>query len=375
MILMNLKIDNFMAFNEFDMNLSYAKKIVGNTMTENLKDHPNFRYRKLNIIMGANASGKTSIGKILLSIFKFINEKEFITITSNINNHDKQALIEVEFVEKDTFYRVSTKVLPISPNDKYSSKEIYVRTQKTQILKNDTYEKVLKKLSNEDDVTFSNDYTRELEKVENLSWVFEFPRDSERNAFSYTPHNEERYITILKNTLQALDPLITEVKKTEEPNFDNAYVIKLGDFSIMIGDGKVILGADKLSSGTKEGISLANMYAAMNCEEYSFFYCDEKFSYIHSDIEKAFLSIMVDKLEGDRQLFFTTHDLEILDMDFPKHSFNFLRKEVYDNKCYISFINASKYIKKNSDSLKIAVLNDLLSSAPMVDKILDLSNI
>ncbi len=106
-----------------------------------------------------------------------------------------------------------------------------------------------------------------------------------------------------------------------------------------------------------------------------FFYCDEKFSYIHSDIEKAFLSIMVDKLEGDRQLFFTTHDLEILDMDFPKHSFNFLRKEVYDNKCYISFINASKYIKKNSDSLKIAVLNDLFSSAPMVDKILDLSNI
>lgn len=75
MILMKLKLDNYMAFNDFQMSMTYAKKIVGNQMTECLKDHPNFRYKKLNILMGANASGKTSIGRMLLNILNFIARK------------------------------------------------------------------------------------------------------------------------------------------------------------------------------------------------------------------------------------------------------------------------------------------------------------
>ena len=39
MILMKLKLDNYMAFNDFEMSMTYAKKIVGNQMTECLKDH------------------------------------------------------------------------------------------------------------------------------------------------------------------------------------------------------------------------------------------------------------------------------------------------------------------------------------------------
>ena len=108
---------------------------------------------------------------------------------------------------------------------------------------------------------------------------------------------------------------------------------------------------------------------------YSFFYCDEKFSFIHSDIEKAFLSLMVEKLEGDRQLFFTTHNTDILDMNFPKHSFNFLRKEIFDGVPYISVINAGDYIKKNRDSVKTAVQNDLFLSAPALDKIFALTDL
>ena len=43
MILMKLKLDNYMAFNDFEMSMTYAKKIVGNQMTECLKDHPNIK--------------------------------------------------------------------------------------------------------------------------------------------------------------------------------------------------------------------------------------------------------------------------------------------------------------------------------------------
>lgn len=372
MILMNLKMNNYMAFKDFEICMSYSKKIVGNSMIENLTEYPNFRYRKLNILMGANASGKTSIGKMLLNILNFINRKEFTALTPHIKDTTQQAFFEIQFVVNGNFYRVSSKVSEKKETDDYASKNISVKTEIIEIGKNDTYEKTLARLDKISKVDYTNDYIRELEKIEGLSWAFEFPRDSRRNAYGYIPKDEERYIKILKNTLQALDPLITDVEKVQE--VDNAYVIKLASESIMIKNGNVV-DEDKLSSGTKEGISLANMYAAMACEEYNFFYCDEKFSYIHSDIEKAFLSLMVEKLNGDRQLFFTTHNTDILDMAFPKHSYNFLRKEIYDDDCYISVENAGDYIKKNRDSVKSAAMNDLFSSAPMLEKIFALADI
>lgn len=64
----------------------------------------------------------------------------------------------------------------------------------------------------------------------------------------------------------------------------------------------------------------------------------------------------------------------ILDMDLPKHSFAFMRRdELTGNK--ISCIYASAYLKKNTDSLKNAVENDLFSSAPNVDQILGIKDI
>ena len=373
MVLMNLKLDNYMAFNEFEINMSYPKKIVGNTMVENLINFPSFRYRKLNILMGSNASGKTSIGRMLMSILNFIDRKEFVNIVSHINDVKKDAKFEIQFVINDNFYRISSIVKHKENLEAdYKSEDLLTRVEKIRINKTDTYEKCLERLDSTTTAQFSSNFIQELEKVEKLSWAFEFPRDSRRITSRYIPENDEKFLQILKNTLQALDPLIANVENVKEVK--NAYIIRLGNEPVMIKDG-VIVGEDKLSSGTKEGISLANMYAALACGGFSFFYCDEKFSYIHSDIEKAFLSLMVQKLEGDCQLFFTSHNTDILDMDFPKHSFNFLRKEIYNDKCYITVENAGDYVKKNTDSIKNAVQNDLFSSAPMFEKIFALAEI
>lgn len=372
MILMNLKVNNYMAFNDFEMNMSYPKKIVGNQLVENLQNHPNFRYRKLNILMGSNASGKTSIGRMLMCIFNFIERKEHINLIDCINDTKIDSTFEIQIVVNENFYRISSIIKGKHDDEDYSSDNFLAKVEKIKINKTDTYEKCLERLNAKQLSDFNQDYIRELEKIEKLSWAFEFPRDSIRTTSIYIPENEERYIKILKNTLQALDPLIKDVEKVSEVK--DTYVIHLGNESIIIKNGKIV-GDDKLSSGTKEGISLASMYAAMACGGYNFFYCDEKFSYIHSDIEKAFLSMMVQKLEGDSQLFFTTHNTDILDMGFPKHSYNFLRKEIYDDKCYISVINAGDYVKKNTDSVKNAVQNDLFSSSPMLEKVFALADI
>ena len=78
MIIMDLKINNFFAFENFHINFSYPKKIVNSYLEDEfLEGYPNFRYQKINIIMGANATGKTSLGKMILSIFNLINNLLF----------------------------------------------------------------------------------------------------------------------------------------------------------------------------------------------------------------------------------------------------------------------------------------------------------
>ncbi len=61
----------------------------------------------------------------------------------------------------------------------------------------------------------------------------------------------------------------------------------MGKEEILIKDGK-ILNPSMLSSGTKSGFDIAGIVASIKSDKHSFYYCDEKFSYVHSDIEKAF---------------------------------------------------------------------------------------
>ena len=73
MIIMNIELDNLLLFRDFSLNLSYPKKPVHTTIEEeHLSGRPNFRYKKLVVLMGANATGKTALGKILMGIFIFL---------------------------------------------------------------------------------------------------------------------------------------------------------------------------------------------------------------------------------------------------------------------------------------------------------------
>ena len=102
----------------------------------------------------------------------------------------------------------------------------------------------------------------------------------------------------------------------------------------------------------------------------SFYYCDEHFSYIQTDIEKRIFGIMADYLKENEQLIFTTHNTDMLDLNLPKHSFAFLRKTVEDGEPQQSVIFASELLKRNTDSIRCAVENDVFESIPN-DSLLD----
>ena len=123
------------------------------------------------------------------------------------------------------------------------------------------------------------------------------------------------------------------------------------------------MARDKLSTGTADGVSIASALVMLMLHKYGMYYIDEKFSFVQSDIEKRILSLMIYNLQEDSQLFFTTHNTDILEMSLPRHSYTFLRR-CKDKNHTIGSISASEIIKNNRLSLRSAVENDVFESLP-----------
>lgn len=366
MVILDVRLDNFYAFKNFHMNLTYPKKIVGSSIKdEHLAGYPNFRYKKVNIIMGANASGKTTFGHMLRSIFNFIVKKNYEMITDVICNREKNAFFSLDMAfDSNTFYRIMCKITPCS-DDRYTADNVKLEIRKVNITSKDSYESCVKRLEAMPYTPESN-YMDELEKIEPLDWFFEYPKDTERILGFPDLRKEKRFHRVLENILKALDPSIESVEVSRD--VENAYVIRLRDKAVILQDGERFT-TELLSSGTKAGVEVACVVSSMLQGNYTFYYCDEKFPYIHSDIEKAVLSLMIDCIRPNSQLFFTTHNTDILDMNLPKHSFSFFRKDVNDAEHPILCVEASAFLKRSTDSLKNAMENDLFSCAPAVDLI------
>ncbi len=373
MIVMDIKLDNLLLFHDFSMNLSYPKKPVRKSIeNENLQGRSNFRYKKLVVLMGANATGKTALGKVLMGIFNFISKKEAGKIFSLIDNTLQPASFSVDLAFPDyNLYRISTLVKPkTNMNDDFSSDSVEVTVKQTKILKNDSYETAAERL-NTVEIPEKDYYGKILETVPPLSWLFEYPFASDGRQRPINPADFHIYADVLRQTLQTLDPRIIKVE--EWPDVKNSYAIVYPNNYVLIQDGAIV-SPDKLSSGTNDGVGLAQMLTGMKLHAYEFYYCDEKFSHIHTELEKTFFSAMIDLIGSNHQLFFTTHNLDILDMDLPLHSFAFLSRD-YDSEHHVSCTFASEYLKKNNVSLRNAVENDLFSTIPSSTEVYKLAEL
>ena len=355
MIVLNLELNNLFAFENFKINFSYPKKVENSSIKDEfLKDRPNFRYKKVNILLGANATGKTSVGKAMMAIFNFFNKKEISKVTQYIRDLKKEMSFSIDFIldGKNILYRV---------NFKYKKEKINLDLYKADILEKDSYETTLDKFEK---VNLENEsYLEALEKLGKVSgWLFTYP-EKDSNVLEKTKKIMDK--KILENILKTLDPSIEKVRKLDE--VENAYILILKGDDLIIQDREFIKENNILSSGTKAGLDIAYITSAIKKNTHGFYYCDEKFSYIHSDIEKAILSLMIDFLKPNTQLFFTTHNMEVLNMDLPIHCFTFLKKREK-----IEVVYASEYIDEDNIFLMEAIKNDVFNVAPYLDLIYEL---
>ncbi len=364
MIIMDIKVDNLYAFKDFHINMSYPKKIVGSTIGEEyLLDRPNFRYKKVNVIMGSNATGKTSLGKLIMFITNYFKDGVYQRFLSIVNDKDQEANLQMDFVTgENKLYRFLLKIAPQNV-DGYDEKSVDVAIWYTNINKKDNYETCAKRLQEDAFQKITTD------KIDIKGWHFSYPQDSLLNKTYVTIEDDSRYLSILEKVLKTLDVGIQEVIKVTE--VENTYAIKWSNCSAIIKDGKIAEG-NVLSSGTKAGLDISYILASLIANKHDFYYCDELFSYVNSDIEKTCLSIIVDLLRDRQQLFFTTHNTDILEMQLPMHTFTFLKKDKNNMEAPITCISADQYLKKNTDSLKNAVDNDLFCTAPELHELFDI---
>lgn len=357
MVVLYLKLDNIYGFDEFEIDFTYSEKAVDSIIgKEHLLGREQFCYKKAVILMGANATGKTSLGKALMRILAFINTGNPTLLYEMVS--EDNASFCIDFVNENyVMHRLSAN---ISKTDA----DIKIRYESAEIDENDSYEKCLKKLT---------DRTQEAVQAANrlakltgqLAFRFAYPEIED--SLKMGGISSSNLLRTLQAVIGTLDPTLADIALARD--LKNTFVIKRKGTEIIIQEGR-LLNREMLSSGTAEGIDIAVFLASMLSQKACFYYCDEHFSYIQSDIERRIFGIMMEQIVDNGQLIFTTHNTDMLDLNLPKHAYVFLRKRLERENYKISSVTASEMVKQNTDSLRCAVENDVFASLPD-DSLLD----
>lgn len=356
MIILDIKLNHIYGFDEFHMNFSYPRKLSASLLgSETLKGRERFRYKKAVILMGTNATGKTSLGRVLLRIFRSIKEADEALLRS-LASKGHPAAFRIDFVNEGyTLHRFEGIIDGDNVNIGYYAAEIGEM---------DSYEMTVEKLENKTDEIGGN-FKMLRKAVGQLDYRFAYPEIE--HSLRVLNVDKEMLLKTLQAVIGTLDPTLKDVSIAKD--LKDSFVIRRRDQEIIIQDGK-LLNRELLSSGTAEGIDVAIFLASMFSHDNCFYYCDEDFSYIESDIEKRIFGLMVEQLGNNEQLIFTTHNTDMLNLNLPKHTFAFLKKEIVDDEYKVTVTFASDILKRNTDSVKCAMENDVFESLPD-DSLLD----
>ena len=359
MIVLDLKLKGIYGFDDFSINFTYPKKLVKSIIgDEHLEGRERFRYKKVNILMGSNATGKTSLGRALLKIFSFINTGNEALLLEMAT--EEEASFCIDFVNEGFVMHRLTGAIHKAEGD------VKVRYYAADIGEMDFYERCVKELRDCTDEVIG-DRLGLKKRTGEIHSRFAYPEIASSMQTEGTDKAE--LLKTLRAVLSTLDPTLTDIRQLNEAR--DTFLIKRRGTEIFIQEGK-LLNRDILSSGTAEGIDVAVFLASMTSEKEAFYYCDEHFSYIQCDIEKQIFGLMAERIGRNEQLIFTTHNMEMLDLNLPKHAFTFLRKEQEDGVWTVTAIPASQLLKKNTDLIRRAVENDMFETAPDLSRLHEL---
>ena len=107
LVILKVSCDNFYMFKDFELDFTYDRKISHRlAANDELFEGSRIKVRKNIILMGANASGKTTFGKLMCLILNFILgrplDDKYFNLAKIQYDKTRDAFFEIEFAVKNT---------------------------------------------------------------------------------------------------------------------------------------------------------------------------------------------------------------------------------------------------------------------------------
>jgi len=122
MKIINLKINNIYSFHNFDLNLRVKRKVT-NIYREEFNEVSRVNVKDINIIIGPNSSGKTTLGKVILLSQRILSGISLTRNELNCVGSQGDATIEITYVktidDTDVFYNYCLEFKDENPNFEY----------------------------------------------------------------------------------------------------------------------------------------------------------------------------------------------------------------------------------------------------------------
>lgn len=386
MIFLSLACNNLYMFKNFFVDFTYSRA-SNHFLAKNdrLFKESNIKVRKNIIFLGGNASGKTTFGKLLCAINNYIVGREVddsgINLYNAIYTANEDSFFEVEFAISNVVYRVKCVF------NKSGIKEEYLK--KVTISKNDNISKVREKLDAlQPEIGYSNSnvdknlnsimyetifYSKMLKNTapKNEAILNELKAGSGFHyLFSHFAEQSASFkimadVEMINNILPNIDNSVKEVValvRDDDNTKTNTYMIifKNGE-TIVIPKGDLLqTERERLSHGTYETIQFLNIIKEMKLMENIVIFIDENLAHLHVELE-AYLLMKVFLLNKNSQLFVTTHNSEILDLNVPISTFALFKR---CNEGYNKMLFISNVMNKNDRRIRNSYDNDRFGVTP-----------
>lgn len=387
MIFTRLYLDNIYCFKDFEVDLSFSRKVKNSTIpNEYLKDRKNFNYKRLIVLMGTNASGKTSLSRIMCALQNFIGHIETSQFPIKaIFDKSKPAKIIAEFVTTDE-YIFNQLEIELSYEGVSHIKSLKLKS--LEIGLNDSCNTMREKIKNNDSSVFkyyldSKADPKALDNFYSIKFdndVFNYVSSENTSSINKKVLNGNRNIdpNLLHKILSTFDPSIESVEGLKGTNSEN-----YKGYNIQFSNGdEVLIGVDdvlttnkyeRFSLGTYDALNIApficSIIESTNNREKGLYFLDEKLASSHTELECVSLYMMLSKLTENSQLFYTTHNYEVIRLNLPTHSFVFLGKDY----CYSTVNQPEKLgFTKNDRTLINYVKGNIFGTIPSTSNLDDI---
>lgn len=378
MILTSIKCNNMYMFKNFAVDFTYRRKSSHFlSANDTLFEGSHIYVRKNIILMGGNASGKTTFGKLLCFIANYIfngrADGEYFSLENIAYDKNEVSEFTAEFVIDRTMYCLEVafrrNVLLREVIKKCSLYKSYsIQTARENLTNGKVISQYVKE---ENDVRSNNmllshffllDDSDKQERdfiKNNVMYLFRLSKLGSVSSFKSGDIDVEQ----LSNILPKIDNSVEKIQTMYVNHVKTAsYQISFRNGETMtVPDGNLLACKDRLSHGTYEAIDFINMLDCMVKAKDMTIYIDEKLAHMHSELESYLIRKAMLVKSRNTQLFITTHNTDVFLLNVPMNVFLFFRR---NRDGYNECIYPTDKINKNDRNLLQYYRNDYFGVLP-----------